>query len=76
MLVTIKTQSSDGKIPRGLLMSGSPAIRNAISEFQMSKYLDKPNEKYPNKQNPTPINRAFYLSRGVIGEGNLSPGGL
>ena len=62
MLVAIKTQSSDGKIPRGLLMSGSPAIRNAHSEFQISRYLDKPNEKFPSgKQNPTPINRGFYL---------------
>lgn len=33
MLVAIKNQSSDGKIPKGLLLNGSPAIRNALSEF-------------------------------------------
>lgn len=61
MLVTIKNQSSDGKIPRGLLMNGSPAIRATLNEFQIARYLDRPNERYPvHKQ--TPINRAFYLT--------------
>ena len=40
MLVAIKNQSSDGKLPRGLLLNGSPAIRTAISEFNLSRYLD------------------------------------
>lgn len=44
-------------------MNGSPAIRTAINEFQISRYLDMPNEKFPSsKHNPTPINRAFYLN--------------
>jgi hypothetical protein len=62
MLVAIKNQSSDGKLPRGLLLNGSPAIRTAISEFNLSRYLDQPNEKFPTKHNPTPINRAFYMN--------------
>ncbi len=61
MLVTIKNQASDGKIPRGLLLNGSPAIRATMNEFQIARFLDRPNEKYPvGKQ--TPINRAFYLT--------------
>ena len=47
MLVSIKNQSSDGKIPKGLLLNGSPAIRNALNDFKIARYLDKPNEKYP-----------------------------
>lgn len=37
MLIQIKKNSSDGKIPRGLLLNGSPAIRNAFSEFEVSR---------------------------------------
>jgi len=40
MLIQIKKNSSDGKIPRGLLLNGSPAIRNALSEFEFTKQLD------------------------------------
>lgn len=47
MLIQIKKNSSDGKIPRGLLLNGSPAIRNAFSEFEVSKQLDRENEKFP-----------------------------
>lgn len=47
MLIAIKKKSSDGKIPRGLLLNGSPAIRDAFSEFEVSKKLDSENEKYP-----------------------------
>ena len=43
-------------------MNGSPAIRTALSEFKIARYLDKPNERFPSgKHNPTPINKAFYL---------------
>ena len=62
MLVTIKNQSSDGKIPRGLLMNGSPAIRATLNDFQIARYLDMPNERYPVGKQTTPINRAFYLT--------------
>lgn len=37
MLIAIKKKSSDGKIPRGLLLNGSPAIRDAFSEFEVSR---------------------------------------
>lgn len=47
MLIQIKKNSSDGKIPRGLLLNGSPAIRTMLSEFEFSKQLDKENEKFP-----------------------------
>jgi hypothetical protein len=47
MIIAIKKKSSDGKIPRGLLLNGSPAIRDAFSEFEVSRQLDKENEKYP-----------------------------
>ena len=60
MLISIKNKSSDGKIPRGLLLSGSPAIKNAFSEFEVSKQLDKENEKFPKfstNKGPSPQNR-------------------
>ena len=47
MIIAIKKKSSDGKIPRGLLLNGSPAIRDAFSEFEVSRQLDRENEKYP-----------------------------
>ena len=37
----------DGKIPRGLLLEGRPAIKDAIKEFQVACNLDKMNEKRP-----------------------------
>lgn len=53
MLIAIKKQSSDGKIPKGLLMNGTPAIKNAFSEFEISKQLDRENEKFPTGKTPT-----------------------
>ena len=47
MLIAIKKISPDGKIPKGLLMSGKPAINDAIKEFNYTKLLDKDNEKFP-----------------------------
>lgn len=43
MLITIKGQSQDGKIPRGLLLAGSEAIR----EFRVARAMDRNNEKHP-----------------------------
>lgn len=37
MLVAIKKVSPDGKIPKGLLLNGKPAIRDAYKEFELSK---------------------------------------
>ncbi len=47
MLLAIKSMSPDGKIPRGLLLSGRPAIRDAFCEYDLAKDLDKENEKFP-----------------------------
>ena len=33
MLVAIKKMAPDGKIPRGLLLNGRPAIRDILREF-------------------------------------------
>ena len=41
MLVAIKKMAPDGKIPKGLLMHGKPAIRDALKEFELSKMLDQ-----------------------------------
>lgn len=40
----------DGKIPRGLLLEGRPAIKDAITEFGRAKELDKKNEMRPKKK--------------------------
>ena len=47
ILLAIKKMSPDGKIPRGLLLQGRPAIRNAYKEFELSLELDAANEKFP-----------------------------
>jgi len=39
---------NDGKIPRGLLLAGKPAIKNALKEFDLAAKLDMDNEKMPN----------------------------
>jgi hypothetical protein len=42
--------SPDGKLPRGLLLDGKPAIKNAIKQFNLARTLDKNNEKRPKKK--------------------------
>jgi serine/threonine-protein phosphatase 2B catalytic subunit len=49
MLIKIKGMSPDGKIPRGLLLDGRPAIRDSFREFSNAAKLDKVNEKMPQK---------------------------
>jgi len=49
-LLKIKNMSPDGKLPRGLLLDGKPAIRNALKSFNLAKELDKVNEKRPKKR--------------------------
>ena len=39
--------ANDGRIPRGLLLEGRPAIRNALKEFELAQRLDQENEKRP-----------------------------
>lgn len=46
-LILIKQLSSDGKIPRGLLLEGLPAIKHVLKEFDLSKKLDANNERFP-----------------------------
>jgi serine/threonine-protein phosphatase 2B catalytic subunit len=46
-LLKLKNMSPDGKLPRGLLMDGKPAIRNALKQFNLARELDKVNEKRP-----------------------------
>ncbi len=47
ILLKIKNVAPDGKLPRGLLLEGKPAIKNALKQFNLAKELDKVNEKRP-----------------------------
>lgn len=47
LILKLKGMAPDGKIPRGLLLEGRPAIKNAIAEFENAKKLDSQNEKRP-----------------------------
>ena len=46
----LKNMSPDGKLPRGLLLEGKPAIKNALKQFNLARDLDKVNEKRPKKK--------------------------
>jgi len=37
MLLKIKNISPDGKLPRGLLLAGKPAIKNVLKQFSFAK---------------------------------------
>lgn len=50
LLLKIKNMAPDGKIPRGLLLQGRPAIRDTFKEFKQARKLDKVNEKLPFKK--------------------------
>lgn len=50
MLLKIKGMSPDGKIPRGLLLEGRPAIKDSFKEYSRATELDKINEKMPSKK--------------------------
>jgi len=47
MLIKIKSMAPDGKIPRGLLLDGRPAIRDSLREFKNASEKDRNNEKMP-----------------------------
>ncbi len=49
VLLDIKEMSMDGKIPRGLLMQGRPAIKDTFKEYLLARDLDGQNEKRPNR---------------------------
>ena len=46
-LIKIKSMAPDGKIPRGLLLDGRPAIKDSLREFKNALDKDKHNEKMP-----------------------------
>lgn len=60
MLVQIKKLSPDGRIPRGLLLGGKPAIKDTYKEFNLSKALDSVNEKFPHASSPSHSPLAVY----------------
>lgn len=45
-LLQIK-MANDGMIPRGLLLAGRSAIRDALRDFELAKSLDQENERRP-----------------------------
>jgi serine/threonine-protein phosphatase 2B catalytic subunit len=49
-LLKLKNMSPDGRLPRGLLLEGKPAIKNALKQFNLARELDKTNEKRPKKR--------------------------
>jgi hypothetical protein len=42
--------ANDGMIPRGLLLAGRSAIRDALRDFELAKSLDQINEKRPQRK--------------------------
>ena len=47
LLLKMKQMSPDGKLPKGLLLEGRPAIKNTYKSFKLAKDLDQMNEKRP-----------------------------
>lgn len=47
LILKIKGMAPDGKIPKGLLLEGRPAIKDALQEFKRAREVDKVNEKRP-----------------------------
>ena len=50
LILKIKNISPDGKLPRGLLLEGRPAIKNAAKQFTFAAEMDAVNEKRPKKK--------------------------
>lgn len=50
LLLKIKNISPDGKLPRGILLEGKPAIKHAAKQFNIACELDRENEKRPKKK--------------------------
>lgn len=50
MILKIKNISPDGKLPRGILLDGKPAIKHAAKQFNIAQELDRENEKRPKKR--------------------------
>ena len=49
-ILKLKGMAPDGKIPRGLLLEGRPAIKDALQEFKRAREVDKDNEKRPKRK--------------------------
>lgn len=47
LILKLKGMAPDGRIPRGLLLEGRPAIKDALKEFNRAKEVDKINERRP-----------------------------
>ena len=47
LILKLKGMAPDGKIPKGLLLEGRPAIKDALQEFKRAREVDKINEKRP-----------------------------
>ena len=47
MILKIKNISPDGKLPRGLLLDGKPAIQHHAKQFAVAQELDRVNERRP-----------------------------
>ena len=50
LILKIKNIAPDGKLPRGLLLEGKPAIKNMAKQFNFAQELDRDNEKRPKKK--------------------------
>lgn len=58
VILQMKQVSLDGRLPRGLLLEKRSSIKFDIETFNMTKDLDKKNEKRPKPKpkSPTPHN--------------------
>ena len=50
MILKIKNISPDGKLPRGHLVEGKPAIQHHAKQFKVASELDRINERRPKKK--------------------------
>ena len=50
MILKIKNISPDGKLPRGLLLDGKPAIQHHAKQFNLAAELDRVNERRPKRK--------------------------
>jgi serine/threonine-protein phosphatase 2B catalytic subunit len=49
-ILKLKGLCPDNKIPRGVLLQGASAIKDAIHQFANAKQMDLANEKRPTQQ--------------------------
>ena len=50
LILKIKNIAPDGRLPRGILLEGKPAIRHAAKQLNLAAELDAVNEKRPKKK--------------------------